>query len=536
MKATLLALFITTVHCNAADAVRRPNIVLALADDLGRYGSCYRDPANPSPDDVVSTPALDRLASEGALFANAFVSVSSCSPSRAALLSGRHFFRNGSHAQLHAPWDGPRADDPWNNVKGFPLLLQAAGYHIGWSHKMHISEDRMGGRSRNYQQAGGRINSYSEELTAAKDRPATKAAILDEVRKNLRGFLADRAADQPFFYWFNPTNTHRTWVKGSGKDIWGIDPDSLKGKLPPFLPDNAAVREDFADYLGEVQAFDAAVAILLDEIRQRGELDHTLFVVSGDNGIPGFPRGKTGVHDFAARVPLAMRWPAGVKASARIATPVSLIDLAPTFLAAAGLPPEPGMNGQNLLPVLSGTSPESSLRGSAMIGREVHFHKARAGNLPYPVRALRSARYLYVRNFAPERFPLGDPFDAGTPDGPNPQKLMRETGCCFPDLDASPTKTWLVQHRADPELAAVWQLGFAPRPAEEFYDLQKDPHQIHNLLQSDKPVADPILSEQIKLHRESLMGMLRDNKDPRLDHDAFDRPPYRIAASAKKSR
>ena len=513
----------------------QPNIVLALGDDLGRYASCYRNPAEPSPNDVLATPVFDQLAREGCLFENAFVSVSSCSPSRAAVLSGRHFFRNGSHSQLHTPWGGLPQDDPWKNVKGFPLLLQGAGYHIGWSHKMHISEDRMGGSKQNYQQAGRRINEFSEVVSAAADQAAAKAAVLAEVRQNFQRFLADRKPGQPFFYWFNPTNTHRTWVKGSGKAIWGIDPDSLKGKMPPFLPDNEVVREDFADYLGEVQAFDAAIGILCDELRQRGELDQTLVAVSGDNGIPGFPRGKTGVHDFGARVPLAIRWPAGIKPAQRIAPPVSLIDLAPTFLAAAGLPPEPSCNGQNLLPVLSGEAPASSLRGHAVVGREVHFHTARSGSLPYPVRALRTEKFLYVRNFAPDRRPLGDAFAAADPGGPDLKALMNNTGTCYPDLDASPTKTWLVQHRSDEDMAKIWQLGFSRRPAEEFYDLQSDPHQVHNLFSIQLRLT-PALTEELESHRAALLKILQENNDPRLDQDAFDRPPYLVKKQRRAAK
>lgn len=535
MLTPLRSFVLATLAAASPLGAAQPNIVLAFGDDLGRYGSCYRNPAEPSPNDVVATPAIDRLAREGALFENAFVSVSSCSPSRAAVISGRHFFRNGSHAQLHTPWDGPRAADPWNAVKGFPLLLQAAGYHIGWSHKMHISEDRMGGPSHNYQQAGRRICDFSEAVSAAPDQAAARAAVLAEVRRNFQQFLTDRKPGQPFFYWFNPTNTHRTWVKGSGKAIWGIDPDSLKGKLPPFLPDNAVVREDFADYLGEVQAFDAAVGILCDELRQRGELDQTMVVASGDNGIPGFPQGKTGVHDFGARVPLVIRWPTGVKPSLRVAEPVSLIDLAPTFLAAAELPPEPGTNGQSLLPVLRGEAPATALRGSALIGREVHFHAARVGNLPYPVRALRTAKSLYVRNFAPERNPLGDPFAAADPAGPGFKALDSNTGTCYPDLDAGPTKTWFVQHRADPELATLWKLGFALRPAEEFYDLKSDPHQVHNLLAEPTPLT-PELATELESLRVNLLQILRENHDPRLEEDAFDRPPYLVKKSRPAAR
>ena len=524
--------FLSLALVAQAASAAGPNIVLAFADDWGVYASCYRDPARPSICDAVSTPAIDRVAREGTRFENAFVSVSSCSPSRAALVSGRHFFRNGSHSQLHTPWDGEAASDPWGSVRGFPLLLQDSGFHIGWSHKMHISEDRMGGKDHNYQKAGGRINNFSEVMMAApaEARPALKAAILEDVRRNLQAFLADRREGQPFFYWFNPTNTHRTWVRGSGKSLWGIDPDSLKGKIPPFLPDNEVVREDVADYLGEVQAFDAAVGVLRDELEKRGELDHTLFVVSGDNGIPGFPRGKTSVYDFGSRVPLVMRWPGGVKAGGCVKPPVSLTDLAPTFLAAEGLPPAAGMNGQNLLPVLMGEAPESTLRGDALIGREVHFHAAREGHLPYPVRALRTGRFLFVHNFKPDRQPMGDPLSADDPGGPKPGPLANNTGTCYPDLDASPSKTWLVQHRADADLAGIWKLGFAPRPEFELYDLTKDPHQLHDI------ADDPAYAADRAELAARLDRILRENSDPRLSSDAFDKPPYLTKGGKTENR
>lgn len=518
----------------AAARAAGPNIVLAFADDYGVYASCYRDACRPSISDAVSTPAIDRLAREGTRCENAFVSVSSCSPSRASVISGRHFFRNGSHSQLHTPWNGDPAADPWRSVRGFPLRLQDSGYHIGWSHKMHIAEDRMGGKKRNYQKAGGRINNFSEAMMAAPaaERPALKAAILGEVRRNFQAFLADRRDGQPFFYWFNPTNTHRTWVRGSGKELWGIDPDALKGKLPPFLPDTAAVREDLADYLGEVQAFDAAVGVLMDELEKRGELDHTLFTVSGDNGIPGFPRGKTSVYDFGARVPLVLRWPGRVKAGGLVKTPVSLVDLAPTYLAATGLPADTDMNGQNLLPVLKGDAPESTLRGEVLIGREVHAHAARAGNLPYPVRALRTGRFLLVRNFKPERQPMGDPLAAAGPDAPKAGPLANQTGHAYPDLDAGPTKAWLVGNRRQATMADIWKLGFEPRPEFELFDLADDPHQIRNV------AGDPAYAAARADLAARLDRILRDNADPRLANDAFDAPPYltRPARGGGKSK
>ncbi len=514
----LLAVALPVIAVAAADdkaakeapPPKKPHIVLAFADDLGRYASAYRRPGTPSVNDHLQTPALDRIAAGGALFWNAFVSAPSCTPSRAALLSGRHFFRNGSHAQLHHPWNGDNAKDPWNDVRGFGLMLAGAGYHIGWTYKMHLSEDRMGGRKRNYRAAGARFNRFSQEATQAADAESAKTELLDEVRQNFDAFLADRKNDsQPFFYWFNPTNTHRPWERGSGKALWGIDPDKLRGLLPAFLPDEPEIREDFADYLGEAMAFDAAVGVLLAELERRGLLDDTLVVVSGDHGAPGFPRGKTNLYDFGTRVPLLMRLPGKIEAGRQIEAPVSLLDLAPTFLRAAGIKPAPDMNGQNLLPVLAPGGDETKLRGWAVSGRETHVNSAREGNLPYPQRALRTRDHLYIINFKPDRWPVGDP-PLNTPDAEN-RRL---------DIDFGPTRAWFLAREGDPAWADLWQLGFGQRPEEELYDLAQGPDQMHNL--ASLPAHD---ATRLEL-RERLLNELRDNDDPRLDNDAFDRPPY----------
>jgi uncharacterized sulfatase len=499
----------------AMAATEKPNIVLLFADDLGRYASAYADPARPSPNDIVRTPVFDRIAAQGARFDHAFVSVPSCTPSRGALYTGRHFFRNGSFSQLHSRWT-KGAPDPSDAITGMPVALERAGYHIGWSHKWHIPERLMGGNKRQYSPAGNRINSFSEVVTR---RPGARDEVLQEVRKNFQAFLADRKDGQPFFYSFNPTNTHRTWVRGSGKALWGIDPDRLKGKLPPFLPDNAVVREDFADYLGEVMAFDAACGVILEELGKMGELDGTLVAVSGDHGAPGFPRGKCNVHDFGSGVPLTLRWPGKIEAGQVVKTPVSLIDLAPTFLAAAGTTSPDDPDGQNLLPALAPGADKSSLRGWALIGREVHVGGAREGFLPYPVRALRTPEFLYVRNFKPDRWPMGDPKAAAGDAVPDAGILDKDTRAAFADIDASPTKTWLVRNRNQEGLATVLLHGWEKRPEEELYLLGEDPHQIRNV------AADPAHAATLGKLRDQLMAELKAKQDPRLT-DAFDRPPY----------
>jgi N-sulfoglucosamine sulfohydrolase len=499
----------------------RPNIVLCFADDLGRHGSVYADPSRPTANDVIRTPNLDRVAREGVLFDCALVSAPSCTPSRAALLSGRHFFRNGSHSQLHHPWARGFAD-PWDNVRGFPLTLADNGYHIGWTYKLHMYLDRMGGEGHHYQPAGARFNSFSQVASKADEPEQAKQELIEEVRKNFAAFLADRETDQPYFYWFNPTNTHRPWARGSGKGLWGIDPDSLKGKLPAFLPDNETVREDFADYLGEAQAFDASVGTLLEELAQRGELDNTIFIVSGDHGAPGFPRGKCNVYDFGSQVPLAIRWPKHLAAGKRIDAPVSLIDLAPTLLEATGVDPAEPMDGQSLLPVMRADEPanESTLRGWAIIGRENHVRDARPAGLPYPIRAIRTRDWLYIHNFAPDRWPVGEPPLAA----PLVKGMRRQNGRPVrpSDMDGGPTFTWFIDQENAIDTGEAWRLGFALRPAEELYAVTEDPDQMHNLAE------EPAYRETLEALRRRLFEELRKGEDPRVvgEGDAFDKPPY----------
>ena len=509
-----------------AKAAKQPNILLLFADDLGRYASAYADPKNPSPNDIISSPAFDRIAREGALFQNAFVSIPSCTPSRAALNTGRHFFRNASHSQLHHPWQ-KGVPDPFEKIKGMPVTLQEGGYHIGLTYKLHMRPSLIGGKQNIYDKSGSNLNQYSQFLTKAEDKAVAKATILNQVRGNFRDFLAKRKPGQPFFYSFNPTNTHRKWTRGSGKALWGLNPDELKGKLPPVIPDNAVIREDMADYLGEAMAFDAACDVLIKELEKMGELDNTIVVISGDHGAPGFPRGKCNMHDFGSRVLLAIRWPKHIAAGRDVNTPVSLIDLAPTFLAAAGLTSPDDPNGQDLLPALAPGADDSKLRPSVLIGRELHAHTSRDGNQPYPVRAIRTQDHLYIINFKPDRWPSGNSRSLKQGITPSFDALANDTYAAFPDIDASPSKAWMVEHRNDANMAPFLEFAWGKRPAEELYDLRKDPFQMNNL------ASNPEYETVRKKLRGELMTELQANNDPRLADDAFDRAPY---LSTKKKR
>lgn len=521
-RAAVVAAFLLSGPAAAAD---RPNIVFCFADDWGRYASAYAAlDTKPTANSVVKTPHIDSVAAGGVMFRNAYAPAPSCTPCRSSLLSGRYFFNTGRGAILQgAVWD--------DHIPTFPLLLRDAGYDIGKTAKVWSpgtpADAGIGGQRYAYQKAGMGFNDFSERATQAvkdgKTIAQARADLLGQVQGNFAALLKARDPGKPFFYWFGPTTVHRQWVKGSGKALWGIDPDSLKGKLPKFLPDVPEVREDFADYLGEVQAFDAYVGVILRQLRDAGELDRTLVVLSGDHGAPGFPGGKCNLYDFGTAVALIAAGP-GVSGPRVVDDFASLMDLAPTFLDAAGVKHPPGMSGKSLWPQLTSKQAGQIDPGRTWVvtGRERHVAAAREGNKPYPQRALRTKDFLYIRNFAPDRYPLGDPKQVTADKAPGAAALENNTFVAFADMDSGPTKAWLVAHRNDPEWKWVYQYAFGKRPAEELYDLRTDPDEMKNL------AGDPAHEATRKGLAAQLTKILTDAGDPRLvEPDCrFEKPPF----------
>ena len=520
--------------CAIAHADDRPNILFAFADDWGRYASAYAKSDGPGTvNDVIRTPAFDEIASRGVLFRNAFVCAPSCTPCRSSLLSGRYFFRTGRGAILNgAVWD--------QSIPTYPLLLEQAGYHIGFTYKVWSpgapQDAPYGGKQNAFEKRGKKFNGFSQQATRMVNEGMSvgdaKQTLLAEVAGNFDDFLSARPDGKPFCYWFGPTNVHRKWVAGSGKKLWGIEPDALKGKLPQFLPDVPVVRQDFADYLGEAMAFDQSLKVILDHLRQRGELENTIVVVSGDHGAPGFPRGKCNLYDFGVAVPLAVRWPKSFPAGRVVDDFVNLKDLAPTFLEAGGVEIPDVMSGKSLMPVLTSdrsgqVDPE---RSWVVTGRERHVASAREGWLPYPQRAIRTKEFLLVHNFAPSRWPVGSPKGITDERCPTTDELVNHTRATFADFDASPTKAWLVEHRKDnPEF---YDLAFAKRPQRELYVLADDPDQINNVAQDERYAS--IVQELDKRLSEEL----RRNGDPRTNGDysnLYEKPPYAGDPTALKN-
>jgi len=435
----------------------RPNILFAFADDWGwSYAGAYGEP-------TIKTPVFDRIAKEGVLFTHAFVSSPSCTPCRGSLLTGQHFWRLGHGANLHSILPA--------EIPVYPELISRAGYFVGHTGK-GWGPGRRGERKQN--PAGPTFKSFEQ-------------------------FLQERPKEKPFCFWFGSSDPHRGYDPKLRKEM-GINPDDVQ--VAPFFPDATAVREDIADYYAEVQRFDNDVGRLVEKLELIGELDNTIVVVSGDHGMP-FPRCKTNLYDSGVRVPLAVRWPGKVKAGRKVNDLVSLVDLAPTFLEIAGEALPKQMTGRSLLSIL--TSDKQGVVDSSVdcvfFGRERHCpcqEEPVSGG--YPMRAVRTHDFLYIRNFLPERWP------AGTPNYERAYKDKSWLGDC----DNGPTKFYMWANRFDAKVKPLYDLAFARRASEELYDLKADPHQMRN-------VAGESTYMQTKIElREKLMEKLRRTNDPRV--------------------
>jgi arylsulfatase A-like enzyme len=534
---SILILFILTNVCheNAGWAVEknteeRPNILFLFADDWGRHASILSkiDGAG-GINDVVQTPNFDKVASRGVIFRNAHVSAPSCTPCRRALLTGRHFWQTGTGSILRgAVYD--------SSIPSFPPLLREQGYCVGYSHKVWspgtppnspFTQDESFGKN------GGRINQFSQTVTKliskGTPRETAKLAILNEVRGNFRDMLNSCKDNAPFCYWFGPTNVHRKWIKGSGKDLWGIDPNSLQGKMPAFLPDVPEVRQDLADYFGEIAAWDAAVGALLDELEKANLTENTLIVISGDHGAPGFPHGKCNLYSFGTGVCLSVTGP-GVVGSRVVDDMVSLIDLAPTFLEAAKIKPPESMTGRSLWPLLHSKKSGfiDQARDCVFTGRERHVETARADFTPYPQRAIRTQDYALIMNFRPDRWPIGDPYRLREGPEPTVEELETNTRITLADEDAGPTKAWLIKARKTDPWKKHFDKVYGKRPLIELFDLKSDPHEMHNLAGHQQYAA---LEEELT---KRLLDEMQRTGDPRLirEGEFYETPP--MAGPLKK--
>jgi uncharacterized sulfatase len=454
---------------------RRPNILIAISDDQSfPHAGAYGDP-------VVRTPNFDEVARRGVLFTHAFAAAPSCTPSRAAILTGQDVWRLREGGNL------------WGTLpvrfRTYPELLAEAGYVVGMTGKgWGPGREEPGGRTQN---------------------PAGPAY------RDFESFFRSVPEGKPFAFWFGSHDPHRPYEAGSGAEA-GLDPGRVR--VPGYLPDAPEVRRDILDYYAEIERFDRGLGEVLRVLEAAGELENTIVVVTSDNGMP-FPRAKATLYDAGTRVPLTVMWPAAIPGGRRVTDFVNLEDLAPTFLEAAGVAVPAEVTGRSLLPVLRSAKEGRVDPGRDLVvtARERHAWVRKDG-VGYPARALRTGEYLYIVNFEPERWPAGDPDPRFSFSG-NPNGMGAEPEG-YGDVDPSPSKAFLLSHER--EYPALFAAAFAKRPPEELYRLSSDPFELTNL--ADDPRYARVRTEL----RRKLAAQLAERGDPRvLGRPAeFDSYPY----------
>ncbi len=431
----------------------RPNILILMSDNHSwNHLGCYGDP-------VVKTPVIDELARNGIRFTNAYCTVPSCAPARAAMLTGQDFFRLEEAANLWGSF--PKKFTVYTDI------LEEAGYLVG-------SEGKGWGPG-NCEVSGWETNPGGKKYNSFEE------------------FFNEKERGQPFCYWFSSRDPHRPYKPDGWKEL---ESNVEEIPVPPYLPDVIEVKKDIGDYYSEIENFDRDVGAFVQLLKEVGEYENTLIIVCSDNGWQ-MPRGLANLYDFGLRVPLIVSMPSTYKGGRVINDFVSLNDFAPTFLEITGVQVPEEMNAKSFLNILNSDQEGivDQTRDYIVAGRERHAF-VRKGGKGYGARSIRTNDFLYIRNYDFDSWPAGDPPLYGDVDA----HMLH-----YPSL----TKMYMLKNRENDAVSNLFELGFGKRPAEELYDLKDDPFQMHNIAYSD----------QYKNDKEALSGKLTEylkvNGDPR---------------------
>ena len=456
----------------------RPNLILIIADDMawddcGAYG-------HPS----IKTPNLDQMAREGMRFDAAFLTASSCSPSRSSIITGRYPHQTDAE-QLHWPL-------PPEQIT-FVEQLKAAGYWTGQAGKWHLGDsvkDRFDVVNEPGT-AGFMLMEGQEKVQSASDGSGCDQWVAT---------LQSRPKDRPFFLWLAALDPHRDYEANIIAEPH--TPDQVR--IPPYMPDAPKVREDFALYYDEISRMDDYIGQVFEELAAQGVSENTMVLFISDNGRP-FPRDKTTVYDGGIKTPWIVKWPTKVQAGTVSKSLVSSIDIAPTFLTLAGLEVDPIFEGEDFSPIL--TAPQTEIRSHAIA--EDHWH-----DVEDFCRAIRTQQFKYIRNFYPD-LPNTPPADALRSLTFVEMRKLRDTD------DLSP---------------AQMRVFVTPRPQEELYDIVEDPYELINL------AREPDYASTLEEMRAILADFQTETQDElpsRRTPDEFDREtgqplPARVRPRASK--
>ncbi|KAJ5176206.1 uncharacterized protein N7482_002083 [Penicillium canariense] len=437
------------------------NVLLVIADDLGRSLSCYGEKA-------VKTPNLDSLAKEGTVFDNAFASTASCSGSRSVIYTGLHTHENGQYGLNHYTHHFMTFD----HVQTAPGLLRSHGYRTGIIGKIHV----------------GPLSVYPWEVVVE-----SPSRDVNWVAQQASSFFHEAKDDgRPFFLTVGYMDPHRDHTRGgfgngdrqvSSEDA-SYDPETVT--VPNFLSDISEVRQELAEYYRAIGRVDRGFGMIMESLKEQGLLEDTLVIFMSDNG-PPFLNSKTTLYDAGIRLPLIIRQPGNGNGS-KNPNMVSFIDILPTILDWTGYQEsqaaEPRRRGRSLLPIMTETIMNDSW--TRVFGSHT-FHEI---TNYYPTRFLRTSRYKYHRNIA---WKLDFPFST--------------------DLYAS--LSWEgIRNAPGPVMIGNRPLkAYIERPAEELYDLINDSTETTNL------APDPAHREVLNILRTELEAWQIETKDPWLFRD-----------------
>ncbi|MCH7225443.1 sulfatase [Haloferula sp. A504] len=364
MKRLLLAAFCLSGSLFAETESSRPNFIFFISDDISQEDhGCYGHP-------VIKTPEIDRLATTGMRFDRAYLTISSCSPTRCSIITGRYPHNTGA-PELHSklPDDQTR----------FPELLREAGYYTALSGKNHM----FGRQDRAFDKitGGGEPGGSSDWVQIVRDRPK----------------------DQPFFFWFAAYDAHRGWKVSDHAPEY----DRSEVVVPPYNFDGPETRKDLALYYHEVSRFDHFVGRVRAELERQGILDNTFLVVASDNGRP-FPRAKSRLYDSGIKTPWVVHYPKIIKEGAVTQSFVSVIDLSATCLELAGVGIPESIQGQSFLPILE--DPQATVREVVFAEQNWHVYRNQS-------RLVRWDDFAYIRNYFPKQMNLCSESDTTYPAG-----------------------------------------------------------------------------------------------------------------------
>jgi N-sulfoglucosamine sulfohydrolase len=415
-------------------SAERPNVVVITTDDMGVQIGAYGDPQ-------ARTPSIDKLASEGVLFENAFCSQSSCSPCRSSIITGLYPHQNGQIGLEQFGYTMHRG------IPTFFTYLKNAGYYTGWFGKVHVAP--------------------GDEMEASWDEHPFGASFTTKVEKMAgwaEGFIAD-AGERPFLLYYNLVDPHAPFhdqIEGEPSSPRG--PDDVT-PWPWLGVSGGRPNQLVASYYNCVERADRGIGFLMDVLKKTGAADNTIVVFVSDGG-PGFPRAKTHNYNAGAQIPFIVRWPGKIKSGLRREELVSVIDIVPTVLDACGLPVPETLPGASVLPLCRGENPE---------WRDVVFteHTAHCPHQYFPRRTAFDGRYLLIWNL-----------EGGVRENP------------FPEGDVhSKVVMDLVQQKLEgSDIAGAMSRAISP-PEFELIDLQNDPAELRNL--ADNPEYAPTL-ERLK--------------------------------------